>query len=180
MDERLERPGADEYAPFYRKYVERVPEGDIVTILRDQLADTRELLRRVPTHAMDFAYAPGKWSIKEVVGHLCDAERVFAYRALRFARDDRTPLPGYDENAWMAPARYGGRAFGQVVEELTAVRTATVALFLGLPPEAWTRSGEANGVNCSVRALASIIAGHELHHRAILEERYLGAIHTLI
>jgi hypothetical protein len=176
VSEREERPGTDEYAEFYRRYVERVPPGDIVTILRDQLADTRELLRRVPAHAADFAYAPGKWSIKEVVGHLADAERVFAYRVLRFARSDATPLPGFDENAWVPVSGHAARPLGQLVEELAAVRTASVALLNGLPAEAWTRTGQASGARCSVRGLAAIMAGHELHHRAILEERYLAAI----
>lgn len=176
MTEREQRPTTAEYLPYYHKYIERVPAGDIVTILRDQIADTRELLRRVPTHAVDFAYAPGKWTIKEVVGHLCDAERVFTYRALRFARADATPLPGFDENAWVPTSGYAARPLGQIAEEYSAVRTATVAFLNGLSGEAWARSGEANGARCSVRALAAIIAGHELHHRAILEERYLAAV----
>lgn len=176
MQARLERPGEGEHAPYYGKYVALVPAGDIVAILREQAQATLELLRHVPESAADHAYAAGKWSIKEVIGHLADAERVFAYRALRFARADATPLPGFDENAWMPPAHYGARALAHVVAEFAAVRAATIALLDGIPEEAWTRRGEANGQQVSVRALATIIAGHELHHRAILVERYLPGI----
>jgi hypothetical protein len=173
MNARIERPQPGEYAPYYARYIERVPPGDILTILRDQLEDTRELLRRVPGSRADHAYAPGKWTIKEVVGHIADAERVFAYRALRIARGDTTPLPGFDENAYVPAGRFGDRPLGQLAEELAAVRTATVALLNGLPAGAWERTGTASDTTVSVRALAAIIAGHELHHRAILEERYL-------
>lgn len=173
MNERTERPRPGEYAPYYARYIERVPPGDIVIVLRDQLEDTRELLRRVPGSRGDHAYAPGKWTIKEVVGHVADAERVFAYRALRIARGDATPLPGFDENAYVPAGHFGDRPLGQLVEEFAAVRTATLALLNGLPAEAWARTGTASDTTVSVRALAAIIAGHELHHRAILEERYL-------
>lgn len=176
MQARLERPGEGEHAPYYGKYIALVPAGDIVTILREQAQATLELLRHVPEGAADHAYAAGKWSIKEVIGHLADAERVFAYRALRFARADATPLPGFDENAWMPPAHYGARALGHVVAEFAAVRAATIALLDGIPEESWTRRGVANDQQVSVRALATIIAGHELHHRGILVERYLPGI----
>lgn len=176
MSARNERPRPDEYNPYYQRYIERVPPGDIVNLLRDQLADMRELLRRVPAGAGDFAYAPGKWSIKEVVGHIMDAERIFTYRALRFAREDATPLPGFDQDTYVPAGRFGDRPLGQLVEELSAVRGATVAFFNGLPDDAWPRVGDANGSPASVRALATITAGHELHHRAILEERYLAAL----
>lgn len=176
MSARTGRPQPAEYDAYYQRYIDRVPAGDIVTLLRDQLTDTRELLRRVPPGGADYAYASGKWSVKEVIGHICDAERVFAYRALRVARGDATPLEGFDENAYVPAGRFAARALGQLVEELTAVRTATVALLNGLPEEAWTRTGTANGVPVSVRALAVITAGHELHHRALLEEHYLPGI----
>ncbi|HSJ16321.1 MAG TPA: DinB family protein [Longimicrobiales bacterium] len=170
---RMQRPEAGEYHPFYAGYVARVPPGDILTILRDQIIDTRELLRRVSTAGADYAYAPGKWSVKEVVGHVADAERVFGYRALRFARGDDTPLSGFDETRYVPAGRFAERPLGQLVEELAAVRGATLALLNGLPDEAWSRSGLANGTPVTVRAIATIIAGHELHHRAILETRYL-------
>jgi hypothetical protein len=175
MSARTERPGSDEYLPYYDRYIQLVPDGDIFNILRDQHGDTRELLRRVPAALVDFAYAPGKWTIKEVVGHVIDAERIFAYRALRFARADATPLAGFDENAYVPAGSFGERALGQLAEEFSTVRAATLALFNGLPEAAWTRGGDANGARVTVRALALIIAGHELHHRRLLEERYLAA-----
>jgi len=176
MQARLERPGEGEYLPYYAGYIARVPAGDIVAILREQGQSLLELLRHVPAASADYAYAPGKWSIKEVIGHLADAERVFAYRALRFARADATPLPGFDENEWMPTAHYGARALAHIEAEFAAVRAATIALLDGLPEEAWTRWGEANGHSITVRALAAITAGHELHHREILRERYLPHI----
>lgn len=178
MHERSERPLAHEYDPYYHGYVARVPAGDIIEILRDQLADTSALLRSVPEAAAGFAYAPGKWSIKEVVGHLCDAERVFLHRALRFARGDTTPLAGFDENAWVPAGEFGARPLGGLIDELAAVRGASLALLQGLPAAAWSRGGQANGVPVTVRALAVITAGHELHHRFILQERYLAALPT--
>jgi uncharacterized damage-inducible protein DinB len=176
MQARVERPVPGEYQEYYQKYVARVPAGDIVAILREQGQATLELLRHVPEASAGYAYAPGKWSIKEVIGHLADAERVFSYRILRFARADATPLPGFDENRWMMPAHYGARALAHIAAEFAAVRAATIALLDGLPEEAWVRQGEANGQAISVRALATIAAGHELHHRAILAERYFPGI----
>ncbi len=169
-----QRPDTDEYDTFYAGYVARVPAGDLVTILEKQLADTCALFDRVPPEREDHAYAPGKWSIKEVVGHLADAERVLSYRALRIGRADATELAGYEEDAYVSAASFGRRSLDDLVRELRAVRRASVALFDGFGPEAWTRRGIANGSPVSVRALACIIAGHELHHRAILEERYLA------
>jgi uncharacterized damage-inducible protein DinB len=176
MQARLERPSEREHAPYYGKYIALVPAGDIVAILRTQGQTFLELLRHVPEGSSDHAYAPGKWSIKEVVGHVADAERVFAYRALRFARADPTPLPAFDENRWMPWSQYADRALAHVASEFAAVRAATIALLDGLPEEAWTREGEASGHNVSVRAIAAIMAGHELHHRQILLERYLPGI----
>jgi hypothetical protein len=167
------RPGADEYAPYYERYIARVPAGGVVAVLARQVAGTRALLAGVPDALADHAYAPGKWTVKEVVGHIVDAERVFAYRALRFARGDATELAGFDENAYVPAGRFGERTLASLAEELESVRQATVRLLAGLPAEAWLRRGVANGQAVSVRALACIIAGHELHHRAILEERYL-------
>jgi uncharacterized damage-inducible protein DinB len=176
MQARLERPGPGEHAAYYERYTALVPPGDIVSILREQGQSTLELLRHVPEAAAGYAYGPGKWSIREVIGHLADSERVFDYRALRFARADRTPLPGFDENEWMPPAHYNARALAHVAAEFAAVRAASIALFDGIPEDAWVRQGEANGQLVSVRALATIIVGHELHHRRILAERYFPGI----
>lgn len=167
-----QRPGADEYAAFYASYIERVPHGDLVAILGAQLGVTRVLLDAVPEERAGYAYAPGKWTIRQVVGHLADVERMLSARALRFARGDATPLPGFDENAYAEQAGSDQRTLPSLLDELEAARESTVALFAGLPDEAWTRRGMANGSPVSVRALACIITGHELHHREILRSRY--------
>lgn len=167
-----ERPGSDEYAPFYSDYIARVPRGDLVAMLRAQVDDTCAPLEGVQPDRADFAYAPGKWTLREVVGHLSDAERVLSYRALRVARGDATPLAGFDENDFVAAAEFGERALEDLLQEFRAARRASVTLFAGLAPAAWTRRGMANDHSVSVRALACILAGHELHHRAILRERY--------
>jgi hypothetical protein len=165
-------PGPDEYAPFYRDYVARVPAGDIVAVLGEQIGETLRVLGGLTEAAANRAYAPGKWTIKEVVGHVIDAERVFSTRALRFARGDRTELPGFDQDPYVLAGGFAARSIRDLADELAAVRRATVLLFRGLPEEAWGRRGVASGQEVSVRALAYIIAGHELHHRSILRERY--------
>jgi len=171
-DDRATRPAAEEYAPYYGTYVSRVGDGDIVRTLKAQIGPTAALLRAIPESRAGHRYAPGKWSIREVIGHLTDAERIFAYRALRFARSDDTALPGFDENAFVANARFDDRTLASLVDEFAAVRAATIAQFEGFFPEEWVRSGTASGKVMSVRALAWVIAGHELHHLGILKERY--------
>lgn len=166
------RPDPDEYAPFYAGYVARVPPGGLVSLLERQVDDTRRLLEGLTDEQAEYAYAPGKWTIKEVVGHVADAERVFAYRALRFGRGDAVELPGFDETRYVRAGAFGHRSLPDLLDELAAARHATVRLLAGLPPEAWVRRGVASGHVVSVRALACIAAGHERHHRAILEERY--------
>lgn len=166
------RPSDSEYAEFYRKYVARVPDGNIVEILREQINVSCALIEKAGEGKAGFAYAPGKWTVREVIGHLADAERIFAYRALRFARGDETNLPGFDETAYVPPGRFESRSLASMLEEFRAVRAATIALYAGLPDEAWSRGGPANNNIVSVRALVWITAGHERHHRALLEERY--------
>lgn len=170
-----ERPGPDEYAQVYAGYVARVPPGGIVAILGDQIGETRGLLSTLTEQQAAYAYGRGKWTIKEVVGHLADVERMHGCLALRFARGDQTPVPGFDENTYVPAGRFGDRKLADLVSELEAARNSTIALLRGLPPIAWMRRGIANGQSVSVRALAWIIAGHELHHRSLLEERYLVA-----
>jgi uncharacterized damage-inducible protein DinB len=168
------RPAADEHSSFYAKYVRRVPDGDLVGQMREQMLDTATLLRSVPEERGDFAYAPGKWTVKEVIGHMIDVERVMAYRAVRFARNDKTEVPGFDENLWAANANSGARTIGDLVDELEVVRAATIHFAKHLSAEEQTRRGKANGQEVSVRALMYIIAGHERHHAALLRERYLS------
>lgn len=167
------RPAPDEFNPYYGRYIDKVPDGDIVRTLRTQVAATAGFLRSIPDARHGHRYSDGKWSIREVIGHLCDCERIFAYRAMRFARADETSLPGFDENEFVRRARLDDRPFESLVSEYEAVRAATVALFDGLFPEEWSRSGLANNSAVSVRALAWIIAGHELHHVGIIRERYV-------
>jgi uncharacterized damage-inducible protein DinB len=168
-------PHSSEYAPYYAGYVARVPAGDIVAILATQVDDTLALLRELTDAQSHGRYAPGKWSVREVIGHVIDAERVFAYRAMRIARGDTTALPGFDENAYVPAGRFDERPLASLLAELAAVRRSTVALLAGLPAEAWTRTGTASGTAVSVRGIAWIMAGHELHHREIIVSRYLAA-----
>jgi uncharacterized damage-inducible protein DinB len=166
------RPESSEYAPFYHGYVATVPEGDVVALLRQNGGELRDALAAIPEDRGGFRYADGKWSIREVVGHMIDAERIFTYRALRIARGDTTPLAAFDENEYVKTAGSEARTLSNLVRELGAVREASVQLFESLPDDAWGRSGVASGKNISVRALAYITAGHAMHHLKILRERY--------
>jgi len=169
---RIPRPNPDEHIAYYGKYVALVPDGDLVAQLGSEIGNTVALVRRTPADRADFAYAPGKWTVKEVVGHLADTERVMAGRALWFARGDATPLPGFDENAWVPSGNFAHRSLADLADEFQAVRSATVAFARGLDPDVLTRRGTANGAELSVRALLYIIAGHERHHVGLLKERY--------
>jgi len=170
----IARPKADEHSPYYSKYISEVPEGDLISMLREQLMDTVALLNGVGDRA-DYAYAPGKWTVKEVIGHISDVERVMSYRALRIARGDTTNLPGFDENAFVANANFGRRTVADLLEELQVVRAATIHLAKHLDAEELARRGSANGAEVSARALLYIIAGHERHHAALLRDKYLHA-----
>ncbi|HKW41360.1 MAG TPA: DinB family protein [Gemmatimonadales bacterium] len=168
----IPRPASSEYAPHFETYIAKVPKGDLLRVLEEQVRETQRLLSGLPEAKALHRYAPGKWSVKEVVGHVTDSERVFCYRALRFARADEKPLQGYDENAWVPAGRFDARPLEDLAAELDAVRRATIALFRGLDGESLGRRGTANNTIVSVRALAWIIAGHERHHVGILHERY--------
>ena len=177
MDE-YARPAAGDYADYYAGYVRRVPPGPILTILERQLEETLALLRPLDEEQAGFRYAPGKWSIREVVGHIIDTERIFGVRALWFARGDAGPLPSFEQDDFVRNGGFEQRTLADLLEELRLVRASTIALFRGLPAEAFTREGTAAGYRLVVRAVPFIIAGHELHHRALLLDRYLGAIAT--
>ncbi|HEX4575254.1 MAG TPA: DinB family protein [Gemmatimonadales bacterium] len=170
----IARPDVTEYAPAYGPYVGRVPEDDLLAVLEQQRHETQGLLASLPEGKALYRYAPGKWSIKEVIGHLMDCERVFAYRALRFARGDQTPLSGFDEKLYAPAGTFDARPLTDLAAELDTVRQATIALFGGLDADVLARHGRANDREVSVRALGYIIAGHERHHVAILRDRYLG------
>jgi uncharacterized damage-inducible protein DinB len=172
----ITRPGSGEYAPYYAGYISQVPDGDVVELLRAQIRETLDLLGAIPEAAGGHRYAPGKWSVREVVGHMADVELIMTYRALRIARGDRTPLPGFDENAYVPIANFDSRTLESLAREYEAVRRATVAFLETLDAEAAARRGTANNMEISARALAYIIAGHERHHVKILRERYLKQI----
>ena len=169
----IPRPHADEHLEYYGKYIEKVPDGDLVSLLREQVMDTVALLRDLSDAQGNSAYAPGKWSIKEVLGHVIDTEKVMAYRALTFARAPGSELPGFDENAWTPAGKFNARTIGDLLEELEVVRATTTHFARHLDDETLTRRGRANGAEVSVRALLYIIAGHERHHVGLLRERYL-------
>lgn len=165
--------GPDEAAEYYFTYIDQVPPGEICAVLEAQLAETVALLRGVSEERSLHRYAPGKWTIKEVLAHVNDTERIFAFRALWFGRGFGDPLPSFDQNVAMAGAAADARAWTDLLREFEAVRRATVELFRGFPAAAWDRRGTASGRTVSVRALAHIAAGHLAHHMRILRERYL-------
>ncbi len=168
----LPRPAPDESAVFYHGYISEVAGEQIGKYLTEQLQDLERLMAPLDDTAARARYAAGKWSVKEVLGHLGDAERIFAYRLMRIARRDATPLPGFDENAYVPAGDFDARPLGSLVGEFRALRLSTIALMDGLPPDGWARKGQASGASVSARALAYIIVGHEAHHARVLRERY--------
>jgi uncharacterized damage-inducible protein DinB len=170
------RPESGEYAPYYEEYIALVPGNEIVGVLEAQRKQMMQLFAARSERDGNFRYAPEKWTVKEVLGHVTDTERIFAYRALRIARGDQTPLSGFEQDDYVRAGAFGERTLADLAEEFAHVRSATVALFRSLDKDAWLRRGVANKNEVSVRALAFIVAGHELHHRHILEERYFPAI----
>jgi DinB superfamily len=168
----LARPESSEYAPFYAGYVARVPAGNVLELMAEGGRITRDLVAGLEDAAALYRYAPGKWSIKEVLGHMADAERIFAYRALRFGRGDETPLAGFEENDYVPAGRFDARSVADLVAELEVVRNGTLSLFRHFDGADLARFGTANEHPISVRALGVILVGHEIHHRAILGERY--------
>lgn len=168
------RPNANEYAPYYERYVSLVGGEDIEQILAVQSPESVNLFSRFSEQQGEFRYAPEKWSVKEVIGHLTDSERVFAYRALRIARADQTPIEGFEQDDYVKNGPFSQLSVAALIEEFAHGRSATMSLFRNLTGEEWSRRGVANKLEVTVRGLAFIIAGHELHHRKILEERYLA------
>jgi hypothetical protein len=166
------RPASTEYIPHYEPYIRRVPDGDIVEILATQLEETLASAATFPPEHATRCSASGDWSHVEVIGHMTDTERVFAYRALRFARGDSTPLPGVDLDAYVPAGGFTRRSLAGMVEEFASVRRATVTLLRSLDAEAWTRSGLADGQPISVRALAYALAGHEAAHIGELRDTF--------
>jgi hypothetical protein len=170
----LPRPSAGEHAEYYGRYIGLVPDGDILGTLKDQLGDTLALLEHAPGERETYRYAEGKWSLREVVGHLVDTERVFAFRALSMAREDGVDLPGMDQEAWVAASGADDRPLEELCGEWTALRRSHVYLFSAMTPEQGARSGIASGYRFTVRSFPWIIAGHELWHRQLIERDYLA------
>lgn len=167
------RPREGDYALYYEKYVALVPGGDFLEILREQQRELLRLLSPLTEQQAEYRYGPGKWSIKEVIGHISDAERIFAYRLLRIARGDQTPLSSFEQEGYIQTGNFSARKLSDLLQEFSTVREATISLIRSLDDAAWLRRGTASQKEVSVLALAFIIAGHERHHRLILEERYL-------
>ena len=168
-----DRPAPDEYFPYYGAYVDLVPDGEILETLDRQIQDTVDALAGVETEREGYRYAPDKWSLKEVIGHVVDIERMFGLRALWFARRDPSPLPGMEQDDWASASTLDHRSLQSLLDELRSVRRATVTLLSGFSDEIALVRGTASEREFTVRAIAWIIAGHELHHRKILQERYL-------
>jgi hypothetical protein len=172
-DFRSVRPKADEHLAYYSTYIDRVPDGDIVEILERQTPEVLAFLRGIPESRADYRYAPEKWSIRQMVGHLSDGERVFQYRAWRFSRADETPVPGFEENHYVANGPFEKVTMSDLIDELEHLRRATIHQFKNMDEAAMSRRGVANGAEVSVRAVAWIMAGHIDHHMQILRDRYL-------
>ena len=176
MHPRLARPAEGEAIAYYFTYIRLVPDGDIVATLRAQHAQVHALVGQLSEALAEQQPAPGEWSIKEVIAHLSDAERLFAFRALWFARGEQAALPGMEPNPWVELSGASARPLADLLAEFDQVRAATLALFGNLDAAAWGRGGSASGAHVSVRALAWIIAGHELHHSRSLRDDYLPAL----
>ncbi|HEX3232931.1 MAG TPA: DinB family protein [Gemmatimonadales bacterium] len=169
----IQSPAQDEYPAAFADYVGRIPShADVTELLAGQLSDTSSRLAELPESRGGFRYSPGKWSVKDVVGHVSDTERIMVYRALRLARGDTTPLAGFDQNTYVPEAGADARALGDMIDEWVAVRQATLAFVRSLPPASWSRRGTVDGNPITVRALIYVVAGHAHHHLEVLQTRY--------
>lgn len=167
------RPQPEEFGVFYQKYIDTVAD-DVIGELEAQKESFTSFLKNIPEGKLDYAYAEGKWTIKEVIGHVIDTERIMTYRLTVFARNDKTELPGFEENSYVSNAHFKDRSLESLAEEFSLLRSANLYLFRSLSPEEVRRTGFANKTLLSVQALLFVIAGHLNHHRKILEERYLA------
>ncbi len=170
----MKRPETDEYASSYAGYVDLVPESDVIAVLRDQIGELSALKEEVGEAKAGYSYAEGKWTIKQLIGHLADCERIFAYRGLRIVRRDETPLPGFEQDDYIAASRADERPIEGLLNEIILLRQANMFLFEDLNEEDWAAAGTASDNHITVRAIAFIMAGHVRHHLNILRERYLS------
>jgi uncharacterized damage-inducible protein DinB len=171
----MKRPEPSEFAPYYKNYIDLVKVDNPIKALEDQIIAMQAFLSEIPEERESYRYAEGKWSIKEIIGHLIDTERIFGYRALCIARKDKSSFPGYDENAYVAAANFDARSFYDLVHEFSIVRESHLALFKSFSLEAFSEMGIANQQPVSVRAILFIMAGHEIHHLKVIRERYLNS-----
>jgi hypothetical protein len=169
----MQKPDPIEYPPYYHQYIKRVPDGDIIVILEEQLASMLHFLNSFSEEVAMYRYAPDKWCIKEVIGHVIDTERVFTYRALCFARNDTAHLPGFEQDNYVKESSFGTRSMIEIIDEYQTVRQASISLFRSLDATVLNRTGQASDYSISVRSIPYIVAGHELHHRATIETLYL-------
>ncbi len=169
---KIDRPGENEYAPFYAGYVARVPETDILQALREQPKELSRVAGSVSKEKEGFRYGDEKWSVREIFGHLVDAERFFGHRAFCVSRADANPLPGFDEKLYVSGSNYDSRPLAELVKDFSLLREANTRLLESLDASAWPREGVANGARITVRALAYVMTGHVRHHLAVLKERY--------
>lgn len=169
----MKRPLPSEYPSFYKNYVNNVRTDNIIKELRDQVIDIQAIISEIPENKEEYRYAEGKWTIKEIIGHIIDTERVLGYRAMRFARKDKTPLPGYDENHFVANANFNKQTLYSLGHEFAIVREANLALFKIWDEEALSQIGVANGLDVTVRSLLFMIAGHATHHMNVIKLKYL-------
>jgi uncharacterized damage-inducible protein DinB len=169
------KAGLAEVAAFYHRYLEQIPEADVLTLLREQADKIRNLLFDLPPEKLDFAYAPGKWTVKELFGHMIDTERIMAYRALCIARGETQSLPGFDENTYVAQAHFKNRAIESLLQEYTLQRQSNLVLFESFDEQTLQTTGTANNNPATVRGIITVIAAHEFHHLQLLEERYLDS-----
>jgi uncharacterized damage-inducible protein DinB len=169
----ISRPTADEYAPHYETYISKVQTDDLIGALENGRSELISFIRSIPAEKLEYRYQEGKWTIKEIIIHLMDAERIFTYRVLRFSRNDRTALSGFDENEYVPESNASARSLQSLIDEYSALRQSTIELFRNITDEMSLRTGIANGKEISVRALGYVIPGHEIHHAGVIKERYL-------
>ena len=175
MQQELRKPERSEAAEYYFRYIDQVQDADVVSVLRAQREETLALLRGVPESMAGHRYAPGKWTLREVVGHINDTERLFCGRAFWFARGFDSPLPSFDQNVAIDAGRFNDRSWSGLIDEFAAVRDATITFFASLAPDVWDRRGIASDNPFTVRALAFLGAGHVTHHLAIVRAKYLAS-----
>lgn len=169
----LKRPEKEEYAPYYETYINKVPDGDYVSFLQSQLEEITALYTKFDEEKGLHRYAPGKWSLKEVLGHITDTERVMSYRMLRIARGDTTKLPGFDQDVFIANTSFDEVSIEDLLHDFQAVRQSTFTLLQTIADSAWSRAGNASTYDITARALAYVIAGHAQHHISVVQERYV-------